>query len=72
MKLVSTLFSLVKIVFSVFGIVYLLNRLNNPFENKEYRFEVDSLFAEENSEIKRKPKQSDSYDFHDVYFEKVD
>ena len=72
MKLVSNLFSLAKIVFSVFGIVYLLNRLNNPFENREYRFEVDSLFAGENNEIKQKPKQSTSYDFHDFYSEKVD
>ncbi len=70
--MLSRLYSLIKMMLSVLGIVFLINRFKDLFNNNDYEYEVDSLFGNESQSIKQKPKQKRAVNSQDLYYSSLD
>jgi len=72
MKIISVFCFLLKMVLSVFGVLFLINRLKDLLGKSDYEYKVDSLFGNEDQNLKQKSKIKRVVNLHDLYFNSVD
>ncbi len=69
MKLINAVKVIVKLLLSIAGIVFVINRLIESFKGNQYKFEVDSFLN--NEEKKAKPQSRAAKDYHFRYLRKA-